>query len=490
MPGAFSPFYRKHQTMCDNTASTLVLKTDVAVIGGGTAGLAAERAARKNGASTLLIDTDFDGNTCARVGFMPSNLLIAASREASRIELAGLFGIEVEGVRIDGPAVLRRVRTERDRFVRLTRESIARLPKEVAIRARARFEGPGRLLLDDGRRVEARTIVIATGSAPILPDPFAALGAAALTSDTVFDLEDLPRRLAVVGSGAIGLELAQAFAHLGVEVALFDKGERMAKVRCDKVHGELREAMENNLALHLGVDVTPHASDHGVRLNWSGASEGEALFDKVLVAVGRKPQLGGLDLGKAGLDLDDDGVPRYERTTMRCGDSSVFLAGDAAADLPLLHEASHEGAIAGRNAAAYPAPIPAGRNTRFAITFTEPVLATIGKAEEEGAVTGSADFSDQGRARVDGRNRGILTLYAAAPDGRLIGADLIAPSGEHLAHMLAWAVQGGLTATQLLNMPFYHPTVEEGLKKALRTICAATPIALPRDQDAGTPAGA
>lgn len=137
--------------MNDNPASTLVLKTDVAVIGGGTAGLAAERAARKNGASTLLIDPDFNGTTCARVGCMPSKLLIAASREAARIERAGLFGIEVEGVRIDGPAVLRRVRTERDRFARLTREAIARLPKEVAIRARARFEGAGRLLLDDGR---------------------------------------------------------------------------------------------------------------------------------------------------------------------------------------------------------------------------------------------------------------------------------------------------------------------------------------------------
>lgn len=471
-------------------AGNTMLRTDVAVIGGGTAGLAAERAARKNGASTLMIDPDFNGTTCAQVGCMPSKLLIAASREAARIRRAGLFGLEVDGMRVNGPAVLRRVREERDRFARLTRETIDKLPEGVTIRARARFDGPGRLLLDDGRAVEARAIVIATGSAPILPRPFAALGEIALTSETVFELEELPRRLAVIGSGAIGLELAQAFAHLGVEVTLFDKGERMAKVRCEKVHGNLRAAIGENLALHLGVEVTPHAAQEGARLSWTGASEGEATFDKVLVAVGRKPQLDGLDLDKAGLELDDHGVPRHDRATMRCGQSVVYLAGDAAADLPLLHEASHEGAIAGRNAAAFPAPIPVERNTPFAITFTEPVLATIGEAEEDGAITGTADFSDQGRARVDGLNRGALTLYAAAPDGRLIGADLIAPAGEHLAHMLAWAVQGGLTATQLLNMPFYHPTVEEGLKQALRTICAATPIALPPDQDAGAPAGA
>lgn len=466
------------------------MQRDVAVIGAGTAGLAAERAARKNGASTVLIDPAFKGTTCATVGCMPSKLLIAAAKEAHGIGRAGLFGIEVQGMRIDGPAVLRRVRSERDRFAALTRESIDRLPEGVAIRGRARIDGLNRLVLEDGRMIEARAIVIATGSAPVLPPPFAALGGAALTSDGVFELADLPRRLAVVGSGAIGLELAQAFAHLGIEVSLFDMGSTMAKVRCPKVHASLHEIIERDLALHLGVEVSPEAIENGARLRWTGDDAGEAVFDKVLVAVGRHPQLAGLGLEAAGLALDDKGVPVHDRATMRCGDSAIFLAGDVAADLPLLHEASHDGAIAGRNAAAFPAPIKVERHTAFSITFTEPALATIGEAEADGAVTGTADFGDQGRARVEGRNEGVLTLYAAAPEGRLIGADLIAPAGEHLAHMLAWAIQRGVTASELLEMPFYHPTIEEGLKQALRTICAATPIPLPQDQDTGLPPGA
>ncbi|MED5545230.1 MAG: hypothetical protein VYD90_08255 [Pseudomonadota bacterium] len=122
--------------------------------------------------------------------------------------------------------------------------------------------------------------------------------------------------------------------------------------------------------------------------------------------------------------------------------------------------------------------------------FYRATVATIGAPEDEGAVTGTADFDDQGRARVEGRNAGLLTLHAAAPDGRLIGADMVAPAGEHLAHMLAWAIQEGRTASELLSLPFYHPTIEEGLKNALRTICQATPIDLPQDQDAGTPPGA
>ena len=110
--------------------------------------------------------------------------------------------------------------------------------------------------------------------------------------------------------------------------------------------------------------------------------------------------------------------------------------------------------------------------------------------QEDGAVSGTADFTDQGRARVEARNEGALTLYAAAPDGVLIGADLVAPAGEHLGHLLAWAIQQKMTATQLLEMPFYHPTIEEGFKQALRTSCAATPIAVPENQDTGSPAGA
>jgi dihydrolipoamide dehydrogenase len=466
------------------------LTCDVAVIGAGTAGLAAERAARHNGASTLLIDPTFNGTTCANVGCMPSKLLIAAATEAHRIARADLFGIRVGAVTIDGPAVMQRLRSERDRFAAGTRHAMERLDPATTLRASARFIGPDRLQLDDGRTVQARTIVIATGSSPLVPPPFAALGDRLLTSDSVWDLPDLPRRLAVVGSGSIGIELAQAFARLGVEVSLFDRGHSLIKLRCPKVHATLQAIIERDLTVHQGVAVLPERTTDGVHIRWNGDSSGEAEFDMVLAALGRPPNLDGLDLDKAGLGLDEHGVPCHDRRTMRCGDSAIFLAGDVAADLPLLHEASHDGAIAGRNAAAYPAPIRTPRHVPFSLTFTDPPVATIGDPEAEGAVTGTADYGDQGRARVEGRNEGTLTLYAAAPDGRLIGADLVAPGGEHLAHMLAWAIERRLTGSEMLELPFYHPTLEEGLKQALRTICAATPIELPVDQDSGTPSGA
>ncbi|PHR16768.1 MAG: dihydrolipoyl dehydrogenase [Sphingopyxis sp.] len=466
------------------------LQCDVAVIGAGTAGLAAERAARANGASTLLIDPHYAGTTCATVGCMPSKLLIAASHAAHAARSTDMFGITVSDVGIDGRAVLQRVRDERDRFARLTREGIQDIPADIRLTGKARFLAPDRLALDDGRVIEARSIVIATGSSPFIPDQFAGLGKRLLTNENIFELTDLPDRLAVVGSGAIGLELAQAMARLDVEVTLFDHGEQLGGIRCPKVHDALKTIIEGDLTLKLGVELEVKSADDGVTLAWNGSSPGQADFDYVLVATGRPPNLDSLNLADSGLELDDHGVPVHDRESMQCGDSSIFLAGDLANDLPLLHEASQDGAIAGRNAVAFPASTQAERFTPFSIIFTSPAVARIGKSEEEGVITGTADFSDQGRARVEGVNEGVLTLYAAAPDGRLIGADLCTPASEHLAHMLAWAIQQDQTATQLLEMPFYHPTIEEGLKQALRTICAATPLDLPQDQDRGVPSGA
>lgn len=466
------------------------LKCDVAIIGAGTAGLAAERAARSNGASTLLIDPDFNGTTCATVGCMPSKLLIAASHGAHAARSAQLFGIHVGDIRIDGPNVMARVQKERDRFVNLTRKDIDQIPDNVRLKGRAKFDAPDTLSLEDGRIIKAGAIVIATGASPHVPEAFANLGDAVLTNESIFDLQDLPASLAVIGSGAIGLELAQAMARLGVKVTLFDEGSRLGGVRCNKVHAALEAAMREDVTVVLDVKLKPERVDKGITIAWSGDQSGKETFAKVLVATGRRANLENLDLAAAGLKLDDHGVPLHDRATMRCGESAIFLAGDAAQDLALLHEASHDGAIAGRNAVAFPASFKSDRFTALSITFTSPPVCRIGQSEDDGVITGTSDFSDQGRARVEGFNQGVLTLYAAAPDGRLIGADLFAPASEHLAHMIAWAIQMRLTATQLLEMPFYHPTIEEGLKPALRTICAARPLSLPDGQDRGAPPGA
>ncbi len=465
------------------------LTCDVAVIGAGTAGLAAERGARAAGATTLLIDPRFAGTTCARTGCMPSKLLIAAAHAVHDARRADLFGVRIADIAVDGAAVMARVRRLRDDFVASTIGSIDQLPEGIGIRASARFAGPTTLALDDGRRVEARAVVVATGSRPSIPDAFDTVRDRVLTNESVFELPDLPRTLAVIGAGPLGLELAQAMARLGVAVTLF--GDSSVLAGLDKepaVAACLHDILADEMTIRLGVTVRAAPAGDEVRLDWSGGKgAGDAVFERVLVAAGRPPDLDDLALDQAGLALDDHGVPAFDPATMQCGTAPVFIAGDADHDRPVLHEASTEGAIAGRNAARFPAVTPGERGVRFAIQFTDPVLTVIGGGEDDGIV-GTSCYADQGRARMMGTDRGLARIHARR-DGTLTGATILAPGAEHLGHLLAWAIDDGATAADLLDRPFYHPTYEEGLKSALREVCAAAGTAPPGDRDEGDPSG-
>ena len=448
------------------------LTCDVAVVGAGTAGLAAEHEARKAGASTLLIDPRFAGTTCATVGCMPSKLLIAAADAAWSIRHAEAFGIRAVP-EIDGPAVMERLRAERDRFVAGVKQGMAKLPERTCIKACASFCGPDRLQLDDGRTVAARAIVIATGASPAIPEDFAGFADSILTNETLFELDDLPRSVAVIGAGPLGLEMGQALWRLGVDVEVFDRGDALAGLRDRHVSAVLHDQLRAEFAVHLGVEPDMARGGDGVRLRWNGETR---EFERLLVAAGRPPNLDSLDLHAAGLSLDEKGAPEFNRETLQCGQAGIFIAGDANRDVPLLHEAAHEGSIAGRNAASYPDVKAFRRHVPFALTFTRPEAAVIGDVpdpDDADHAAADASYDDQGRARVEGRLGGLCRLYARRRDGRLTGASLCAPDAGHLAHLIAWAIEADLTVADLLDMPFYHPTLEEGLKPALRSLCAA-----------------
>lgn len=161
---------------------------------------------------------------------------------------------------------------------------------------------------------------------------------------------------------------------------------------------------------------------------------------------------------------------------MQAGDSAIFIAGDANADAPLLHEAADEGRIAGENAARFPDVRPGLRRAPLGVVFSDPQIALVGtphaRLQAGQYVTGAVDFSDQGRSRVMLKNRGLLHVYADIATGRFLGAEMIGPSAEHIGHLLAWAAQQELTIARMLEMPFYHPVVEEGLRTALRDAAA------------------
>lgn len=446
------------------------MKVDTVIVGAGTAGLSALREVRRYTEDFLLVNEGHWGTTCAAVGCMPSKALVEAANAFHRRGTFEEFGIRgAQGLRADIPAVLARVRRMRDGFVKGPEAVPDKLGKR-AISGRARLLGPGRLEVN-GETVEARAIILAPGSSPVVPGPWRDFGDRILTTDTLFEQTDLPRRIAVIGMGAIGVEIAQALARLGLEVAGFDAVEALAGIDDPEMLAAFRPLIEAELALHLGAPAELEAAGDAIRVTGAG---GSFQADAVLAAVGRRPNIDGLGLETLGVPLDDDGMPEIDPANLRIGDLTVFLAGDANGYRPLLHEAADEGHIAGRMANPDAESRGLCRRTPLSITFSSPQVARVGPPSSEigemDIATGSADFSKQARARMAQTAAGILRIHAARETGRLLAAEMCVPGAEHLAHLLALAVEREMTVSDMLAMPFYHPVIEEGLRSALRDL--------------------
>ena len=430
--------------------------------------------------SVLLIEGGSYGTTCARVGCMPSKLLIAAAEAAHQARHAAPFGVRVKEVTVDGAAVMARVRRERDRFVGFVLETVEAIAPGNRLTATVRFHDANTLVTEHGQRVHAKRIVIATGSIPVLPPVLKGLGAHLLTNENVFDLPTLPASLAVFGPGPLGMELAQAMSRLGVKVKVFGIGGGIAGIQDPAIRDYANAAFNEEFYLDASAEVkSARETATGVEIHYlhrDGAWHTE-VFDHVLAATGRTPDVAGLALEKTGLPLNERGVPVFDRFTMQCGNSPVFIAGDASNDAPLLHEAADQGRIAGENAARYPDVRSGLRRAPLAVVFTEPQVASVGldlKQLDEHFkgryAVGQVSFEDQGRSRVMLRNQGILKVYAEHGSGLFLGAEMFGPAAEHIGHLLAWAVQQRMTVSRMLEMPFYHPVIEEGLRTALRDL--------------------
>ena len=449
---------------------------DVAIIGAGSAGLSAYRAAKAAGASAILIEGGAHGTTCARVGCMPSKLLIAAADAAHHAMHTDAFGVHIDGVvRIDGREVMARVKRERDRFVGFVVAGVDEMPDEDKLTGYARFIDDNLLQVGEHVKVQARSVVITTGSSPVMPAMYRALGDRAVINDDVFSWDDLPKRVAVIGAGVIGLELGQALSRLGVRVSVLGARGRVGPLTDPDVRAYAQRVFGEAFRFEprAQVEAAVREGDE-VRVRYvSGVGElVENTFDYVLVAAGRKPNVGGLALHETSLELDADGLPVYDPLTLQAGAHPVFIAGDANGVLPLLHEAADEGRAAGSNAARYPQVAAVERRAPIAIAFTDPGIAMVGARHvdltPEAFVTGEVSFEDQGRSRVMLRNRGLMHVYVDRGSRRFVGAEWIGPDAEHIAHLLAWGLQTELTVDEMLGMPFYHPVVEEGLRTALR----------------------
>ncbi len=441
---------------------------NLVVLGGGSAGLIAALIAATVRARVTLVERGRMGGDCLNTGCVPSKTLIRSARVAHEIRTSDRFGIAARDPEVDFAAVMERVQAA----IRTIepKDSMERY-ESLGVRCIA-----GEATLEDAHHVRVgeqllstRNIVLATGGAPLVPPIPGLAEAEPLTSDTLWDLRSLPRRLLVLGGGPIGCELAQSFQRLGSRVTLIDMEERLLP----REDADVSELMVKALR-EEGVDVRlgHRASEvRGQTLHAETASGPVSIdFDRVLVAVGRRAHTEGLGLEALGIETAQNGTVVVDQH-MRTSCPSVYACGDVAGPYQFTHMASHQAWYASVNALF-------GRFRRFAVnyavvpwcTFTDPEVARVGLSEADAAAQGVPvevvryELDDLDRAIAEGEVRGWVKVLVKPGTDRILGATIV---GSHAGELIAehvLAMSHGLGLKKLMGTIHIYPTMMEANK--------------------------
>ncbi len=448
---------------------------DIIIIGAGTAGISAYQEAIKHSQNILIINDGPWDTTCARVGCMPSKVLISAANRMHDIQHAEQVALQVNAS-IDTTQVMPYVRALRNRFTAATLKDVARWPAEHKISGKAHFINANTIEVN-GQQYQAKHFILAVGSKPAVQQEWREnLGDRLITSDEIFELPQLPRTLAVIGSGIIAIELAQAMQRLGVKTSIFARSQKVGILSSPA----LQTLAQNQLSQELTIlfetlpDKMQRLHDQ-VQIEYTRHQQTETIdVDYVLVTTGRQSLLPSLQLENIEPSFKDLKSIPIDPKTKQLADYPIFIVGDAHSTTPVQHEAAHEGKQAVHNCLSYPQIRSVKTLTPLAIVFSEPEMAIAGQSyqqlqkEQRQFVTGTASYEKQGRALILGQNIGAIEIYVDTQSRKILGAELFTVESEHLAHLLAWMIDEQLTIDELLSKPFYHPTLEEGLRSALK----------------------
>ena len=456
----------------DWTSPRPLPRYDLVVIGGGTAGLVTAAGAAGLGATVALIERDKLGGDCLNTGCVPSKALLAAAHAAAAVTRGAAFGVSATLNAVDFAAVMARVRA--------TRAAIA--PHDSAARfaglgvhvffGSAAFTSPSSVDVN-GTRLSFSRAVIATGARPAMPDIDGLHGPGVLTSESIFELAAQPRRLAILGGGAVGCELAQAFARLGTRVYLLEASPRLLPREDADAAAVVRDALQRE-----GVAVMTGATAHhaaaraeGWQLTITRGAISDALdVDHVLVAVGRRANTETLALADAGVATDPHGRVRVN-DFLQTANRRIYAAGDVCLPWQFTHAADWSARLVIRNA------LFAGRARVSGLvlpraTFTDPELAAIGLTTEEAQARGVAvtpfdvPFASVDRAMTDGRTRGFLRVLVRRGSDRILGATIVGPRAGELVSEIAVAMRANMGLAGLSNVVHPYPGYADAIRRA------------------------
>lgn len=450
-------------------------KIKVAIIGAGSAGLSARREVAKKTDDYLVFDGGTLGTTCARVGCMPSKVIIQAAEDfekRKKIIKEGIHG--GENLTINLPETLSHVRSLRDRFVRAVTGGMESWSGEKLIKEFVEFTSPNTLKTTSGEEYEFEKVIIGAGTTPYVPEAFQGLESYCYTSDTLFEQIDLPKDIAVIGLGVIGIELGQSLSRLGLNVTGITRRRRISGIENDTINEYVCSHFEKEM--NLNFTGVKGVEEKNGRLTLTLGDESSVEVDKVLLANGRKLNLDKLNLNQFINIKDKNGVPVLDNETFQIIEHPhMFIAGDLTGEKQILHEASDEGRIAGHNAVRERVERFKTR-TPLGVTFSDPNIAFCGqhiKELQENKIDfefGQVTFEGQGRSIIKLKEVGLLQIYGEKKTGKILGAEMFGPDAEHLAHLISWCIEQDMTVNKMLTMPFYHPVIEEGLRTALRDL--------------------
>ena len=440
------------------------------VIGAGSAGLVASLIAATVKANVTLVERDRMGGDCLNTGCVPSKALIRSARIADYARRAEEFGLAPVDVEVRFPEVMARVRS----IVRAIEphDSVERFTSlgVDCVSGEARIISPWQVEVD-GRVISARNIVIASGGRPRVPDIPGLSEVGYLTSDTLWDLVELPPRLLVLGAGPIGCELAQAFARLGSEVTLVTHASRVLP-REDEEVSALVEAgfQESGIRVFTGLEPQRFEVGENGGLCYTAGSDEALVFDRLLLAVGRSANTEGLGLEELGINTNRAGhveVDAFLRTAV----PTIYAAGDVAGPYLFTHMASHQAWYASVNALF-------GRFRKFRVdysvvpwaTFTDPEVARVGFNEQEATARGVPfeitryDISDLDRAIADGEAEGFVKVLTRKGSDRILGATIVGYHAAELINEFVLAMKHGIGLNKILGTIHIYPTLSESNK--------------------------
>jgi pyruvate/2-oxoglutarate dehydrogenase complex dihydrolipoamide dehydrogenase (E3) component len=446
-------------------------RVDVFVIGGGGTGSeVAFSLARASGLTVAIAERDKLGGECNHYGCVPTKVMLRSAKLAKLARDGERFGLRIPDVEVDFGAVKQRARD-----VIAAQSGEGPVPFErVGVRVflqEARLVGEHRVELADGSLIGADRVVLATGTEAVAP-PIPGLedGPFWTNREAIWEPDAPPTSLAVIGTGAVGIEFAQIYARFGSRVTALEATPHILPQEDEEAAASLVPALEaDGISVRPGVRI--ERADHDGR-RWTLEIEGTdpVVADALLVATGRRPVFEPHDLGAAGIDLDDEGNPVLT-DTLRTGNPNVWVAGDATGDLLFTHVGSYEAELVVKDILGH----PEGRDYRVVprVTFCDPEVASVGLTEQEArdagqrVITSVVGFGDNERSDIEGSTYGLVKLVADPETGTLFGGHIVGQDAGALIHQVVLMMVARVPAPAVAAAIHAYPTSSESLKGAL-----------------------